>query len=268
MKEILSLPVIRSFFFLFGLLFFFMIERLLPSREDTTSNLPRWGANLALSGINALVVGLIASMILTGSLSFAEQKSLGLFPALNLPPLMKTVLGLVFLDFILYVWHLLNHVIPFLWRFHQVHHSDLDLDVTSASRFHFGEIALAMLVRLQLIFLLGPVIQLFFVFDILVVAAAQFHHSKIKIPSWMEKIVWTLFVPPKMHLIHHSTITEELNSNYGTLFSIWDRLFGTLRTEHRLVKVEIGLEDYRKRENVTFLRLLAMPLHLRRPLQS
>jgi len=266
-RDIPSLTVIRAFFFIFGLLSFFILERIFPSREDTASNLPRWFANIALSVINAVVVGLIAGTILTATLSIAKGKNFGLLATLPLSPWIKIFLGVVFLDFLLYIWHLVNHVVPFFWRFHQVHHSDLDLDVTTASRFHFGEIAMAMLIRSQLILILGPEILVFIIFDTLVVLTSQFHHSKIRLPIWLEKIYWVFFVPPKMHLIHHSTIPEELNSNYGTIFSFWDRLFGTLTVTPRLEKVEIGLNVYRSKEDVSFSKILVMPFRRNLPIR-
>ncbi|MDY7033196.1 MAG: sterol desaturase family protein, partial [Thermodesulfobacteriota bacterium] len=162
-------------------------------------------------------------------------------------------------DFMLYVWHLLNHEMPFLWRFHRVHHSDLNMDVSTATRFHIGELVISAVIKISLIFFLGASILGVIIFESALVLCAQFHHSSLKVPGWFEKIFWIFFVPPSMHRIHHSVVIKERDTNYGTIFSLWDRSLGTLLKNVNQEKIRIGVGAYPKSEKLNFHQLITMP---------
>ena len=177
----------------------------------------------------------------------------------HLPYWAKMIATVVFLDFMLYVWHLLNHEVPLLWRFHRVHHSDLNMDVSTSNRFYIGELAISAVIIVGLIFFLGADLFGVMLYEILVVAIARFHHSSLTIPGWFEDIYWVLFVPPSMHRIHRSVVIKEHNTNYGTIFSIWDRFLGTLLRGVKQDHIRIGVGAYNRPERLHFHHLLVMP---------
>jgi sterol desaturase/sphingolipid hydroxylase (fatty acid hydroxylase superfamily) len=178
---------------------------------------------------------------------------------LTAPSWLKLFFTVAFLDFILYVWHLLNHEMPLLWRFHRVHHCDLNMDVTTATRFHIGELSISAIIKLSVILFLGASPLGVLIFESLVVFCAQFHHSSLKVPKWFEAIFWIFFVPPSMHRIHHSVRIKERDTNYGTIFSIWDRILGTLLANVDQAKIRIGVGAYQKPDKLNFHQLLVMP---------
>jgi len=157
------------------------------------------------------------------------------------------------------VRHLLNHEVPFLWRFHRVHHSDLNMDVSTATRFHIGELAISRVIKISLVFFIGATLLGVLIFESALVLCAQFHHSSLAVPSWFEKISWVFFVPPSMHRIHHSAVIRERNTNYGTIFSTWDRAIGTLLKEVDQTRIRIGVGAYQRPEKLGFRHLLVMP---------
>lgn len=139
-----------------------------------------------------------------------------------------TIAILLLLDLWLYLWHRMNHEIPMFWRFHAVHHSDAELDVTSAWRFHPGEILLSELLRLPFLVLTGAGIRELIIYNLLMNPVIQFHHSNVRLPERYDRILRTVIPTPLLHRLHHSTIRSEHDNNYGALLSIWDRLLGTL----------------------------------------
>ncbi len=148
---------------------------------------------------------------------------------------------------------------PLFWRFHRVHHSDLNMDVSTATRFHIGELAISAVIKIALIFFVGIPITTVIIYESAIVFCAQFHHSSLKVPGWLETVLWILFVPPSMHRIHHSVIRKELNSNYGTIFSIWDRIIGTLIKGVDQSKIRIGIGAYQDTTKLNYQHLMVMP---------
>jgi sterol desaturase/sphingolipid hydroxylase (fatty acid hydroxylase superfamily) len=152
-------------------------------------------------------------------------------------------IDLLLLDLWIYWWHRANHVLPFLWRFHEVHHLDEMLDTTSALRFHFGEVVLSSLVRAVVIFILAVPLTSVVVFETLVLVSALFHHSNVKLPSWFERVLGWIVVTPAIHWVHHHAIRRDTDSNYSTILSIWDRLFASCSLHKRSADMKIGVED-------------------------
>lgn len=150
------------------------------------------------------------------------------------------VLVLVLFDLWMYLWHRLNHQVPLLWRFHQVHHTDPAMDATTALRFHPGEILLSNLLRLPVIAVLGMGLTHLLVYQVAMLPVIMLHHSNVRIPDWLDHGLRALLVPPSLHRVHHSDRRGETNSNYGTVFSIWDRLFGTLVIRPDLQSIRFG----------------------------
>lgn len=243
-----------------GLLLFLILELRLAYRSPSVSKFRRWLANLSLSIVNGAIYHLIYFATITNLLAHTGKEQLGLLNQFGLPGWVKIILGVLLLDFTIYIWHLLNHEVPFFWRFHRVHHSDLNMDVSTANRFHMGEIILSGLLRLAVIYTFGIPLGTYFLFEALVNLSIQFHHSSIRVNPLFETVWITLFVPPSMHRIHHSVRIRERDSNYGVLFSIWDRLLGTFTWGIDQEKIIIGLGSHRNFDRLGFWQLNLMPL--------
>lgn len=251
---------IRMFLFMGGLLIFLIWELLAPYRHVTVSKLKRWIINLAFTGFNNIILSLLFAATITQACQYVSVNRLGILNSIEVPYWQKILITILILDFMLYIWHLLNHVVPFFWDLHRVHHCDLNMDVSTATRFHIGELAISKVITICLILFLGVDLYGLFLFETLVIMATQFHHSSLKIPVWFEKIFWILFVPPSMHRIHHSVVIKERDSNYGIILSVWDRILGTLLTDIDQTEIRIGVGRYQKQEKLNFHHLLIMPL--------
>jgi sterol desaturase/sphingolipid hydroxylase (fatty acid hydroxylase superfamily) len=175
------------------------------------------------------------------------------------PSWIKATAAFLMLDYINYLWHLINHKIPMLWRFHLVHHTDPDLDITTAFRFHFGELIGSVFFRGAAVFLTGTSPLTVMVYEIVFEAATQFHHSNWKLPFKLERILNMLFVTPRMHGIHHSVIRQETDSNFSVIFSIWDRIHHTIRLNVNQDHLVIGVPAYDKPDELTTAYLLRLP---------
>ncbi len=250
---------IRFSLFWGGLLFFLVIEILVPYRQSSVSKVKRWINNITLTVFNSLILQVVFAGAIVSTAMYVTTHQLGVLNMVALPGWVKFLVTVAFMDFMLYVWHLLNHEVPLLWRFHRVHHSDLNMDVSTATRFHIGELAISGVIKIALVFLLGASPLGVMIFESALVLCAQFHHSSLKVPKWFERIFWILFVPPSMHRIHHSVIIKERDTNYGTIFSIWDRLLGTLLKDVDQKTIRIGMGAYQKPDKLNLRHLLAMP---------
>lgn len=149
---------------------------------------------------------------------------------------------LLLLDFLIYWWHRANHVVPLLWRFHAIHHLDQFLDTTTALRFHFGEVLLSALARAAVIVVLGIPFISVLAFEALVLLATIFHHSNLRLPAGFERALSFLVVTPSIHWVHHHAVRRDTDSNYATVLSLWDRLFGSRSAMRRDPKMPIGVE--------------------------
>ena len=195
---------------------------------------------------------------------WARQHHLGILNWVAAPNWLTVVLAFLLLDFTFYYWHRLLHQVPVLWRFHNVHHIDPDLDVSTALRFHFGEIALSLLFRVPQLVLIGCSPATFVIFETCFTAVAEFQHSNWRLPFRLERALNKILVTPRMHGIHHSLIPEETDSNYSTIFSLWDRLNGSFRMITEAHAVTIGVPAYRDPADRRILRLFLLPFQKQR----
>jgi sterol desaturase/sphingolipid hydroxylase (fatty acid hydroxylase superfamily) len=209
-------------------------------RED---RLRHAGHNLAIALFNTVILGLVFGFVTATVAGWIEQSQYGLLNALGLAGPVRFGLALVLLDGWMYVWHRANHSIPLLWRFHRMHHSDPHMDVTTATRFHLGEHVGAAVLRLGLIPLLGFEVWQLVVYDMLVIAITQFHHADISIGPWDRWLRW-LIVTPYLHKVHHSDWRPETDSNYSTVLSVWDRLFGSFQMRSDPKTLVFGLNEF------------------------
>ncbi len=171
----------------------------------------------------------------------------------------KFIIAFLLLDYSNYIWHILLHKLPVLWRFHLVHHTDLDLDITTAFRFHFGEMIGSVFFRGASILLIGASPLMVLIYEIAFEAATQFHHSNTKLPFRFEKFLNYLIVTPRMHGIHHSMIKNETDSNYSIIFSFWDRIHETVRLNVPQNQIVTGVPAYDEEKELTIGKLLKLP---------
>lgn len=252
--ETLKLP-----FYLAGLVVLLLLELRLSYRPSSVPKTRRWLTNLPLALFNSGIYLLVFGGLIAAALLLVQEQGVGLLNAFSLPFWLQLLLGVVILDFFLWLWHLLNHEVPLLWRFHRVHHSDMNMDVSTASRFHLGEILISGLIRLAVIYTFGLSLAAYLLFEILVSLSIQFHHSSLRVSPVFERIWVLLLVPPFFHRIHHSVRISERNTNYGIIFSFWDRFFGTMLTKVEQNGITIGIGSHRDFKRLGFFDLLAMP---------
>jgi sterol desaturase/sphingolipid hydroxylase (fatty acid hydroxylase superfamily) len=254
-----EIKIVNLVFFWGGLALYWLLERIFPYRPATVSKARRWLDNIGLAVFNGFLLNLAFAIPIIQTTDYVTRNRLGVFHLLNLPGWLRILATVLILDFLLYIWHFINHEMPLFWRFHRVHHSDLNLDVSTASRFHLGELAISALIKISLVFFLGAEIVGLIVFEVLVVLTSQFQHSNIRLPEWFERLWLAFFVPPSMHRIHHSVVINERNTNYGTILSIWDKGLGTFLYNVDRAGIRIGVGAYPQAEKVRFPHLLAMP---------
>lgn len=219
--------------------------------------------NLALGLFNSTVIAVVFAGLWVAAAAWAEAQGFGLLNVLGeigLPGWAHALGAVLLLDAWTYAWHRLNHRVPFLWRFHRVHHADAQMDVTTASRFHIGEILLSSALRIPLIALFGVWAWELVLYETLMFAVVQFHHANVALPPRLDRMLRLLIVTPAMHKVHHSRWQPETDSNYSAFLSIWDRLFRSFRLRARLDEIELGLDDFDAAEDQTLRGLMRMPL--------
>ncbi len=231
-----------------------------PCRPLSTSKFWRWLNNLGLVFLNSLVLRWLFPAAAVGVAVLAGDQGWGLLNYYSLPFPLSVLLAVVIMDFVIYVQHVMVHAIPLLWRFHRVHHADLDYDVTTGARFHTLEIILSMLIKFATILLLGPPLVAVIIFEVLLNATAMFNHSNISLPAALDRVLRWGLVTPDMHRVHHSVEDDETNSNFGFSLPWWDRMFGTYRAQPRAGQtgMHIGIHGYHEVQQVNRLAGMLM----------
>ncbi len=217
---------IRLSIFLGLLLLFALIEAAFPRKARVQTRPVRWFTNLAIIVIDSAALRLLP-LLAVGAAIHAGQIGWGLFNLLNWPYAVEVVLAILILDLAIWAQHLITHKVPLLWRFHRMHHADRDIDVTTALRFHPIEILFSMLLKIGLVYLLGPAALAVILFEIILNGTAMFNHANIRLPLGLDRLMRLVLVTPDMHRVHHSVHRAEHDSNYGFSLSIWDRIFRT-----------------------------------------
>lgn len=236
-------------------------ELLVPRRRLVDSKLNRWLTNLSLVAVNTAVARFLLPILPVSLALLIQAKGWGLLNLVLLPDWLKLIKALILLDLIIYLQHLLFHYQPLLWRLHRVHHTDLDIDVTTGNRFHPFEILISLLIKLAAVTIIGAPATAVVIFEIILNATAQFNHSNIKLPGKSDQWLRYIVVTPDMHRVHHSVIPRETNSNFGFNIPLWDRLFGTYRDQPQegQIGMTIGLKEYREPTKLGFFNLLLQP---------
>lgn len=235
------------------------LENRRPLRNSVESKVIRNGRNLAVAGLAAAALQLAEKPVAVPLAKLVERRNLGLLKIVRLPKLLETIFAVALLDYTLYIWHILTHRIPFLWRFHLVHHVDLDLDASTAIRFHFGELIISVLWRALQILTIGVSPTSFAAWQLFLFPEILFHHSNVKLPFELERKLGKFIVTPRLHGIHHSTVRSETDSNWSSGLTVWDWLHGTLKTNISQAEIVIGVPAYQNSDEVVLAKILPQP---------
>lgn len=240
------------------------LERRFPLRRRTRFERPRLLVNgfLSLTAYSAAAVLVKPASLAT--LGWTAERSIGLLRLIAAPWWIELALGFLLLDLSFYYWHRLNHHAPFLWRFHNVHHIDPDLDASTGFRFHFGEVALSAGFRVVQVAVIGPAPSTFLLYELIFQIETYFHHANLRLPEAFERVLGGLVVTPRMHGIHHSQFHAETDSNYSVVFSVWDRLHRTYRGGVSQDAIVVGVPGYREPEDNFIVNALLMPFKIQR----
>lgn len=240
-------------------IFLFIMETVSQLRVRKEKRLKRAIINALFSipGAIALRLLLIPAMIWVAYKN--QEWGFGLNYLYDFHLWFESLIAFILLDYTNYLWHIINHKVPLLWRFHIVHHTDVDLDVTTAIRFHAGEMITSVFYRGSAVLITGASPVLVLVYEIVFEAATQFHHSNWKLPFRIEQALNQIFVTPRMHGIHHSIIRSETDSNYSVVFSFWDRMHRTIKLDIPQNRIITGVPVYGDAKELTVGYLLKLP---------
>ena len=236
----------KFFFIIAAVALIFTLEGVFPHYRNRTARVKHALPHFMTAIMNGLLTRFLLAGLPMAAIAWAETKSLGLAHVLPLPAVAKLIIVFVLFDIWMYWWHLANHHIGFLWRFHRAHHSDTEMDTTTALRFHPGELLLSTFFRLPVLILIGMSFSQLLLFEVLLNVSTLFHHSNLAVPEKWDRLLRTVIVTPNMHRVHHSVEMAETNSNFTSLLSVWDRLFRSFRTREDTHAVTMGLESYRE----------------------
>ena len=247
----------------FAAIFFVMAlsEKIAPQRMLLKSKTKRWISNLGMEIIDVVVLRLIFPLFPVGIAVICAQRGWGLLNYYQIAPLPSLIIGVLALDFVIYLQHRMFHVVPLFWRVHMVHHTDQDIDVTTAVRFHPLEIILSLLIKFAAVAAIGAPPLSVLTFEIMLNGAAMFNHGNVRIPLSFDRIIRMVLVTPDMHRVHHSVIARETNSNYGFSFPWWDRMLGTYKAQPQEGhdQMKIGLNGYHDDRSLKLSSMLTMP---------
>lgn len=248
-----------SFFSILILVSFF--EYMSPCRKLNYSKMKRWLSNIGIVVVNNIVIKLFFTLSLVEVSGIIQKKSWGLLNYMDVHWAVNVLFIIIAFDLIIYFQHILFHKISILWKFHQVHHADLDYDLTTGIRFHPVEIIISMIIKLIFVLALGASPVAVILFEVILNGSAMFNHGNIILPNAIDSVLRIIIVTPDMHRIHHSPIVRETNSNYGFFLSIWDRVFNTYRIKsiNNQEVMKIGLEYFRDAKYLSLNWLIAMP---------
>ncbi len=217
----------KLYVFLGGFALFAVFEQLLSARPWHGARWRRWIFHAGVAALNTIIVRQLVFVPFLLWLVYTEEEGWGITRWLGLVGWTEIVLSIVVLDLFDYVWHRANHRLRPLWRMHKAHHADPEMDVTTALRFHPGELIYSGIVKAAWVLVWGPTMVAWFLFEALVSLCAQFHHSNIDLPASVERVLSWLIVTPRYHAAHHAVDRRFGDANFATILSIWDRLFGT-----------------------------------------
>jgi sterol desaturase/sphingolipid hydroxylase (fatty acid hydroxylase superfamily) len=239
-----------------------VVETLAPRRSPVRSTAQRWLHTAGLWLINASLANVAMAMSLVVVAAMAAERGWGLLPALALPAPLAFIAAFLLLDFTGYLKHRAYHALPVLWQLHVVHHSDADMDVSTSLRHHPADYMLDGLLTSGVVLFLGPSVEAVLTYLVLTTIHNPLRHGNIALPSWLDAALRPVLVTPDWHRVHHSALERETNSNFGVLFTFWDRLLGTHRAqpERGHEEMDLGLEYFRDPSENRLISMLTQPL--------
>lgn len=237
----------------------FLAERRRPLRVQDQAEPARMARNLLMGAASMAVVALVQRPIVDPLAERVARNGWGLAQRPGWPGWARDAAAFLLLDYTIYVWHVLTHKVPFLWRFHLVHHVDLDMDTTTAMRFHALDMAISIPWRAAQVVICGAGPRALMLWQSFFFVSVLFHHSNLRLPVRLERLLVRLFTTPRLHGIHHSTVEEETNSNWSSGLSLWDWLHGTIRIDIPADAVVVGVPAYRTPADIALLPSLKMP---------
>ena len=254
-------PTIRLSFFLGTLGVVGIWQSFAPKRPPSVSTIWRWLNNFGVTFFNTLLLRLLFPFLAVGLAAVAAENGWGLLNLIDLPIAFSILIAVIIQDLVIYWQHVIFHRVGFLWRFHKMHHADIDYDVSTGARFHPVEIILSMLLKLGVVVVLGPPVVAVIIFEILLSSIAMFNHANAGLPASLDKIARKFIVTPDMHRVHHSVIRSEHNCNYGFNMPWWDYIFRTYQAQPSAghEKMTIGLEEYQEDRKQSIFWMLALP---------
>jgi len=252
-----KLQLLHLIFFILFFVLFWILEYFFPLRKKVGSVKKRWAKNWSLSIINSVVSRFLLLATPVSVALAVEARWWGLLNQFNINYVFEIIISVIILDFLIYIQHIYFHKIKWLWKIHKVHHSDKDLDVTTAIRFHTLEIVLSLFLKISFIVVFWFNAISVVIFEIILVSSAMFNHSNLKLPKKWDKYLSKIFVTPKFHQVHHSVIQKQTDSNYWFFLSIWDKLCNTY-TPHDFKVKKIWLDWLKK--DIGFKDLVLMDL--------
>src|SRR5712691_2913780 len=256
----MKIAFILAGFFLLLLL----LEALFPLRHRKWALVRRLIVNLCVSALAFTAAAWIVRPVGLSLGAWVSAKSFGLLHIVPLPAVVQLGLAFLLMDLTFYYWHLANHMLPVLWRFHNVHHIDPDLDVSTALRFHVGEVLLSTGFRVVQVGLIGLSPLMYMIYESVFQGSTLFQHSNVRLPLRAERLLNKVLVTPRMHGIHHSVVAGETNANYSTVFSWWDRLHRSLRLDIPQSALVIGIPAYHEPVDNTLWNVLVLPFRTQR----
>lgn len=238
--------VIRLAAFAGLLTLFVATESWRPRRARVQGRGLRWATNMAISLFNTVALRVAVPVLAVGAAAWAVEREIGLLNSLDAPWWLAVIVSLLALDVVIYAQHVMFHRVPVLWRVHRVHHTDRDIDATTALRFHPVEIVISMGIKIAVVVAIGAPAAAVILFEVVLNGMAMFNHANMNLPPALDRVLRAVVVTPDMHRVHHSVIRQETDSNFGFNLSAWDRLFGTYRAqpEKGHEGMTIGLAEY------------------------
>src|SRR6056297_3467207 len=258
-EAIIRLSVFLGLFTLFA-----VIEAVMPRRPRTQPRSRRWFTNWGIVILDTLTLRLLAlalPLLAVGAALDAQANGWGLMHSLDIPLWLAVVATVLIFDLAIWAQHLVTHKVPLLWRLHRVHHADVDVDVTTAIRFHPVEIALSMAFKIGLVYAIGAPALAVILFEVVLNGASMFNHANLRLPRAVDRWLRLVIVTPDMHRVHHSVVREEHDTNYGFNLAIWDRIFGTYTPEPGggQTGMTTGLAQWQDARPTRLLWSLALP---------
>lgn len=243
-----------------------LAEQLLPLRQRKHPLLRRFFLNMSMTAAVFLVGSLVVrnAALRTSEWTVSHSFGLVMLIPLSVPGWGQVAIGILLMDLTFYYWHRVNHGVCLLWRFHNVHHIDPDMDVSTSFRFHFVEILYSTTFRVLQVCLLGIAPLTYMIYETLFVCSTMFHHSNIHLPLQIERLLNKVIVTPRMHGIHHSAVKGETNSNFSVIFRWWDLIHRTLILNIPQSLIRIGVPGYQQIKDNRLWTLLGMPFYKQR----